>query len=352
MHSTRFSRTYLSIIVLFCFPILLAAQKLKIQEVGVPNSNATGTLSGTLTTVQNARKMRAEGILAILLPGSGPTDRHGNSGPYPMLTLDLVAAECHAQGISTLQFDKRGIGASTYEGTEAEMTYSDLVQDILQWWPWTLGFSRIFIIGHSEGGQMALTLAAKHPEFPVHGLILLAAPAEPAADILWRQLQRQMDPTSEYGRRAKSALDSLQDGLLFEGAVPMALQSLFRPSVQPYLVDWFKDDPIHHLKLCEVRLPVYFFYGGKGHPSGADGGCAPRACVQGCPSIGSTGTDSVHDSSFEGGCSWPTNGHVHQWGPSLGSRIRAKAKRRAPSPKGLGTRRSVIQKKSPQKYIA
>ena len=263
MHSTRFSRTYLSIIVLFCFPILLAAQKLKIQEVRVPNSNATGTLSGTLTTVQNARKMRAEGILAILLPGSGPTDRHGNSGPYPMRTLDLVAAECHAQGISTLQFDKRGIGASTYEGTEAEMTYSDLVQDILQWSPWTQGYSRIFIIGHSEGGQMALTLAAKHPEFPVHGLILIAAPTEPAADILWRQLQRQMDPTSEYGRRAKSALDSLQDGLLLEGAVPMALQSLFRPSVQPYLVDWFKDDPIHHLKLCEVRLPVYFFYGGK-----------------------------------------------------------------------------------------
>jgi pimeloyl-ACP methyl ester carboxylesterase len=263
MHSTRFSRTYLSIIVLFCFPILLAAQKLKIQEVRVPNANATGTLSGTLTTVQNARKMRAEGILAILLPGSGPTDRHGNSGPYPMRTLDLVAAECHAQGISTLQFDKRGIGASTYEGTEAEMTYSDLVQDILQWSPWTQGFSRVVLIGHSEGGQMALTLAAKHPEFPVHGLILLAAPAEPAADILWRQIQRQMDPNSEYGSRSKSALDSLQAGFLLKGSVPMALQSLFRPSVQPYLVDWFKDNPIHNINLCYANLPVYFFYGGK-----------------------------------------------------------------------------------------
>ncbi len=263
MNSTRFLRTCLSFIVLCCLPILLSAQKLKIQEVGVQNSNATGTLSGTLTTVQNARKMGAEGILAILLPGSGPTDRHGNNGPFPMRTLDLVAAECHGQGISTLQFDKRGIGASAYEGTEAEMTYSDLVQDILQWAVWTQRFSHVVLIGHSEGGQMALTLAAKHPEFPIHGLLLLAAPAEPAADLLWRQLQRQIDPTSEYGRRSRSALDSLQAGFLLNGVVPMALQSLFRPSIQPYFVDWFKDDPMQNLNLCYANLPVYFFYGGK-----------------------------------------------------------------------------------------
>ena len=263
MNTPFFYRTIVSLVAMVCLPILLPGQKLKSKEIGVQNSTATGVLSGTLTTVKNARKWGAEGMLAILLPGSGPTDRHGNSGPYAMRSLDLVASQCHAQGISTLQFDKRGIGASNYEGTEAEMTYSDLVQDILQWSPWTQGFSRVVLIGHSEGGQMALTLAAKHPEFPVHGLILLAAPAEPAADILWRQLQRQMDPSSEYGRRAKSALDSLQDGLLLEGAVPMALQSLFRPSVQPYLVDWFKDNPIHNLNLCYENLPVYFFYGGK-----------------------------------------------------------------------------------------
>jgi pimeloyl-ACP methyl ester carboxylesterase len=263
MNFTQFFRAGVSLIALLSFPIQLSAQKLKVQEVGVPNSNASGTLSGTLTTVQNARKLGAEGMLAILLPGSGPTDRHGNSGPYAMRTLDLVAAECHASGISTLQFDKRGIGASTYEGTEAEMTYSDLVQDILQWSPWTQGFSRVVLIGHSEGGQMALTLAAKYPEFPVHGLILLAAPAEPAADILWRQLQRQMDPISEYGKLSKSALDSLQAGYLLKGVIPMPLQSLFRSSVQPYLVDWFKDHPIHNLNLCYASLPVYFFYGGK-----------------------------------------------------------------------------------------
>ena len=263
MNSTRFYRTSVSLIAMLSLPILLSAQKLKVQEVTGPNSNATGTLSGTLTTVQNARKMGGEGLLAILLPGSGPTDRHGNSGPYSMRTLDLVAAQCHEQGISTLQFDKRGIGASVYEGTEAEMTYSDLVQDILQWSDAIKGFSRVVLIGHSEGGQMALTVAAKHPEFPVHGLILLAAPAEPASDILWRQLQRQMDPNSEYGRRSKSALDSLQAGYLLKGAVPMVLQSLFRPSVQPYLVDWFKDHPVHNLNLCYADLPVYFFYGGK-----------------------------------------------------------------------------------------
>ncbi|MDG1252947.1 MAG: alpha/beta hydrolase [Schleiferiaceae bacterium] len=263
MDSTRFTRSFLSLVALLCWPIIIPAQQLKVHEVDVQNSNSTGTLSGTLTTVQNARKRRDQGILAILLPGSGPTDRHGSQATYPMRTLDLVAAECHSQGISTLQFDKRGIGASTFEGTEAEITYSDLVQDVLQWTRWTQSFSNLVLIGHSEGGQMALTLTAKYPEFGVKGLILLAAPAERASDILWRQLQRQMDASSEYGLRSKSALDSLKAGFLLKGAMPVALQSLFRPSVQPYLMDWFKDDPIRNLNLCSDSIPVFFFYGGK-----------------------------------------------------------------------------------------
>jgi pimeloyl-ACP methyl ester carboxylesterase len=161
--------------------------------------------------------------------------------------------------------DKRGIGESSLKGGEESLRYSGNVEDYEAWWALgrLAGYESLVLVGHSEGGQIALTWAAKRRPEGLKGLVLLAPPGENAMDILWEQLSRQLAPDSEYGLFAKTSLDSLREGHLLGRSSPPALLSLFRPSIQPYLVDWFQDEPMENLNALSADLPIYVFYGGK-----------------------------------------------------------------------------------------
>jgi len=238
-------------------------QKVKSEEVFIQSGE--DVLRGTLSHVKEGRKSAR--TLAIILPGSGPTDRHGN-GPGPTLhtnMYDQLAEILQAQGISTMQVDKRGVGESTLTGGEGSMLFSDNVQDYQAWWALgqLAGYESLLLVGHSEGGQIALAWAAKNCPEGLKGLILLAPPGENAADILWQQISRQMAPDSEYGQFAKTSLDSLRAGYLLGRPSPPALLALFRPSIQPYLMDWFQDEPMENLARLSGKWPIYIFYGEK-----------------------------------------------------------------------------------------
>ena len=238
-------------------------QNVKSEEVFIQVGD--DVLRGPLSHVKQGRK--ATRTLAIILPGSGPTDRHGN-GPGPTLQTnmyDQLAELLQAQGISTMQVDKRGVGESTLTGGEGSMLFSDNVLDYQAWWALgqLAGYESLLLVGHSEGAQIALAWAAKNRPAGLKGLILLAPPGENAADILWQQLSRQMAPDSEYGQFAKTSLDSLRAGYLLGRPSPPALLALFRPSIQPYLMDWFQDEPMENLERLSGNCPIYIFYGEK-----------------------------------------------------------------------------------------
>lgn len=267
-------------------------QKVNPEEVFIQTGE--DVLRGTLSHAKQGRK--APKALAILLPGSGPTDRHGNgAGPSLKTNMyDQLAELLQSQGISTLQVDKRGVGESTLKGGEQSLLFSDNIQDYEAWWAIgrTAGYESLVLVGHSEGGQIALAWAAKRRPEGLKGLILLAPPGENAADILWEQLSRQIAPDSEYGQFAKLSLDSLRAGHLLGRPSPPALLSLFRPSIQPYLVDWFQDEPMDNLNRLSADLPIHIFYGGKDiqvQPSeamlswGAQN--SPNAQLYTCPSM-------------------------------------------------------------------
>jgi len=239
-------------------------QKVKSEGAFVLAGNQIDTLRGTFNHVYG--KSKASGVLAMVLPGSGPTDRHGNN--YATLRTnmyDLVCDVLNSQGISTLQADKRGVGKSTLVGGEESFVYSDNVSDYQAWWHLAQmkGYRNLILVGHSEGGQIALTWAASEYPTGLQALILLAPPGENAADILWEQLSRQIAPDSEYGQFAKTSLDSLREGYLLGRATPESLRVLLRPTVQPYMRAWFQDEPMENLNALSADLPIYVFYGGK-----------------------------------------------------------------------------------------
>lgn len=204
-------------------------------EIDLPVEPAP--LHGTLLTPENAS------AVGVILPGSGPTDRDGNS---PMgvsaSTYRLLAEGLAAQGIATVRIDKRGIGASAAAGpAEADLRFDAYVADARAWAAEAAGRAGkpcAWLIGHSEGALIALK-AVEDGDDKICGLVLLSGAGRPAGVVIREQLTALPEPMKA---QAFSALTELEAGRTVADTPP-ALAALFRPSVQPYLISWLPLDP-------------------------------------------------------------------------------------------------------------
>lgn len=214
----------------------------------------SGALFGTLTLPASAAPYPA----VLIIAGSGPTDRDGNN-PLGIHadTYALLAAALAKGGIATLRYDKRGVAASAAAAPkESDLRFGMYVDDAAAWVKWLTAdkrFSSITIAGHSEGALIGTIVAE---QTPVHALVLLEGAGRPAPAILREQLERQLP--QELYIRADAALAQLEAGHTVENA-PAELSTLLRPSVQPYLISWFKYDPA--AELSKVRVPVTIVQG-------------------------------------------------------------------------------------------
>ena len=195
-------------------------------------------LHGTLLTPE------APTAVAVILPGSGPTDRDGNS---PMgvaaSTYRLLAEGLAEQGVATVRIDKRGIAASAAAGLdETRLRFDDYAADARAWAAEAasrMDQSCAWLIGHSEGALVALK-AVEGGGGKVCGLILLSGAGRPAGVVIREQLQAGLpDPLKT---QAFAVLSELEAGRTVADTPP-ALAALFRPSVQPYLISWLPLDP-------------------------------------------------------------------------------------------------------------
>jgi pimeloyl-ACP methyl ester carboxylesterase len=253
----QFRSVFLSLLLPFMPGQDLAAQVKAITSASaldVSLDTGTGALSGTLTTPDGKERMP----VVLIVPGSGPTDRDGNSplgvqcNTYKMLADDLAA-----DGIATLRYDKRGIRKSAEAMTsEADMRFEHGIADAVGWVRWLkkdTRFSRVIVLGHSEGSLIGME-AAK--DAGADACISAAGPGRPADQLLREQLAKQLpdDLMAESNRM----LDSLVAGKTIPEPNPV-LAALFRPSVQPYLISWFKYDPAK--SIGELHMPVLILQG-------------------------------------------------------------------------------------------
>lgn len=207
-----------------------------------PDSLVTGfaTLHGTLLVPANRGAP-----VALLIAGSGPTDRDGNSPLLPGKnnSLRYLAEALAERGIATLRYDKRGIGesrATTAGLTEADLRFDHFVDDATAWGRRLAAdrrFSSVVLIGHSEGSLIGMLAA---PAIPAAKVVSIAGAGAPAGDVIIRQLSAQLPPP--LLAQATAAVHRIERGELLD-TVPPGLFALFRPSVQPYLISWFRHDP-------------------------------------------------------------------------------------------------------------
>lgn len=191
--------------------------------------------------------------IAIFMPGSGPTDHNGNQPGLFTNSLKYLAEHLKKNNIATLRFDKRGIANSAYKDfKESDLSIDQYATDLVKvvQFAKSKGYKKVFIIGHSEGSLIALITLQK---IKADGFISISGAGQPADVILKKQLKPQL-PESLF-TQAEIAIDSLKLGYQVKNA-PQQLFMLFRPSVQPYLISWFKYSPTELISNLEIPILV------------------------------------------------------------------------------------------------
>lgn len=217
----------------------------KSQEISFRSGDGT-KLAGTLTVPE---ALRAPTAAVVLVHGSGPVGRDEKVGPNPIF-LELSNALSN-HGYVVLRYDKRGIGKSG--GNARTATRDQLLADARSAVDVVSARREVsprfvFVIGHSEGGELAPSLAAQRPH--LRGIVLMAPPAIPLDRILVQQATRGLTGKTADDVRAKEeqVIAAIRAGT---ADVPGAA----------WLRSSFRIDPAQIIK--RVPCPILILQGGK-----------------------------------------------------------------------------------------
>ncbi|MGY3187256.1 alpha/beta hydrolase [Lysinibacillus sp. TE18511] len=191
--------------------------------------------------------------VVLILAGSGPTDKDGNSALAGKNdSLKMLAEGLANEGIASVRYDKRGIGDNKSLSTkEEDMSIDHYVDDAVQVINTLLAnkaYSSVHIIGHSEGSLIGLLAAQKTN---VESFVSIAGTGRPIDEVLLEQLKGQLSP--QLLKESTDILASLKKGELVKNVSP-DLQALFRSSVQPYMMSWLKYNPASELAKVNSRV--------------------------------------------------------------------------------------------------
>lgn len=140
-------------------------------------------LYGTLTVPDEVKKCP----VALIIAGSGPTDKNGNNPMMKNNSLKMLAEALAKNGIASLRYDKRGIGESKSSAvTETSLVFENYTEDAKSWINFLKldkRFTQLTIIGHSEGSLIGMIAGAKANKF-----ISIAGAGESADKLLKSQI--------------------------------------------------------------------------------------------------------------------------------------------------------------------
>ena len=212
-----------------------------------------GPIDAVLTMPPNVERPP----VALLIAGSGSTDHDGNGPKVKPATLKKLSEDLVARNIATLRYDKRGAGGwKPVFGRPEDFRFKDYVDDaasLVNYLRSSGRFSHVVVVGHSEGGLVAILTAQR---LPIDRLVLLVTAARRQGDLVKDELQKKLPP-DVYAPIA-SAIDAIMAGQIVDPP-PHGLE--IPPAMQPSIASAFTEDPIEPLK--KINAPTLIVGGGR-----------------------------------------------------------------------------------------
>ena len=214
------------------------------------NSFDNHNIHGTLINLNNTNS-----TLAIIISGSGPTDRDGNNTSMKSDYLKMLAEGLQENGISTYRYDKRGVGKSVGDLKSGhEIKFSDYINDvvsIIKHFKKSKKFKELVVIGHSEGALIGMIASQSIAD----RFISVAGAGEDYLTLIERQLPIQPPFVRSM---AEPIIEKLKNKKLVD-SVPPLLNSLFRADIQSYLIDASSYDPVE--EISKLNMPILIVQG-------------------------------------------------------------------------------------------
>ncbi len=209
-------------------------------------------IDGTLLKPSEDQKS----ILAIIIAGSGPTDRDGNQNFLKNDALKKLAESLSNMGIATFRYDKRIVKQIRKGKVDPNIMFDDFVndaEDVISYFKANDSFKKIYVIGHSQGSLVGMLAAKKQAD----GFISIAGAGQNIGDVIVEQVAT-MDP--KLGKEAQGVVDRLKKGERTTD-YPQALASVFNIDIQAFMMNWMQYDPAEVLK--DLNMPILIVNGTK-----------------------------------------------------------------------------------------
>lgn len=232
--------------------LLVSISSFSQKEFTTEEVNISNLIDGTLL-VPEAKQPHT---LAIIIQGSGPTDRDGNQPNMRNNSLRYLAEELSKEGIATFRYDKRLVKL-VRQGRlkEEDISFDHFIDDaeaIVTHFQSDERFEKIIIIGHSQGSLVGMVAAYRNQ---VDGYVSIAGAGQEIDDVIVDQLKRQAPALVEDARQS---FDDLRvNGIAHNFGV--GLTSIFRPSIQPFMRTWMKYNP--QTEIAKLEIPILIING-------------------------------------------------------------------------------------------
>ena len=246
----------INLLILSMLVSIFVSAQATVSEQSVVLQTDTGDIFGTLRVPPSDTTVP----VVLIIAGSGPTDRNGNNPQMQNNSLKMLAKSLYHSQIASLSFDKRGVAESASSAiAEIDLRFEDFINDVRGWIDLLAQderFTEIIVAGHSEGALIGKVAAQNNAN--VAKFISIAGAGASAGDILREQLSAQLAGQQAIEDLLFSFIDQLENGETVENIPPM-FYALFRPSVQPYLISWFKYNP--QTEIAKLDIPILIVNG-------------------------------------------------------------------------------------------
>ena len=187
--------------------------------------------------------------LVILLAGSGPLDKDGNTNFMKGNMLKKLAIKLGENGIASFRYDKHSLRQIKKGKYNLDYDFDIFIDDAkaaLRHFKSKNNFSKVYVLGHSQGSLVGMIAANGRAD----GFISIAGAGQSIDEVIIYQI---IASSPMFTEDTKRVFKILKEGNTTD-EFPPALASLFNKPTQPFMMSWMKYNPQQEIKKLDIPI--------------------------------------------------------------------------------------------------